>query len=312
MQQRILAAILWAPKQTTARPAPLVNRRTVRASTTMATKDEFGAEADRYHTSRPSYPQELVEHFTSSLPKTSRKWALDVAAGSGQLSVLLAENFDRVVALDKSEEQIKHGHSRPNISYCAGVATKLPNVSEKEATAKQKFDAVTCAQAYHWFVEEKSDKDFLEEAQRIMDPDHGRLGIFGYGVCSISSSPTLETIFKDFYYKDLGSNLPPSSPDCHWNIDRRLVDNGLAGISTYNLMEVVETRQHIETRKMTIHMFLDYLRTLSALPNLRKVCAAKGEIDPMERLHKAFEANSVDDQVLDVDFPFFLIILKPT
>jgi hypothetical protein len=34
-------------------------------------------------------------------------------------------------------------------------------------------------------------------------------------------------------------------------------------------------------------------------------------MDPMERLHREFEENASDGEVLNVDFPFFLIVLKP-
>ena len=274
-------------------------------------QDLFGAEASRYSSSRPSYPPELVDNFISSVPKEFRKWALDVAAGSGQLSVLLAEQFDQVVALDKSEEQLKHAHARPNISYCAGTAYNLPRANEGAPLSNGMFDVVTCAQAYHWFIAEKSDKIFLEEATRVLNPDHGRLGVFGYGVCSIASSPRLESIFKDFYYNDLESALPPSSPNCHWNIDRRLLDSSFEGMSTHGVMEIVEKRHHIQTRKMTTHAFLNYIRTFSALSSLRQSCATRGEIDPVEKLYKAFEAHSEEDEILEVNFLFFLIILRP-
>lgn len=267
-------------------------------------EDQFGAAANFYAAARPSYPTELVDHFVSKI--SNRKSALDVAAGSGQLSVLLADHFDEVIAMDKSQEQLEHGQSRPNITYSAGVATHLPSKSNSS------FDAVTCAQAYHWFVADgESDRLFLEETRRVLDPNHGRLGIFGYGVCSITSSPSLEKIFKDFYHNDLGSRLPPSSPDCHWNIDRRLLDSGLEGISTHGAMEVVERLQHIQRRKMTPHLFLDYIRSFSSLSSLRKQCASQGEMDPLEKLHIAFEANTGGEEVLDVDFPFFLLIMKP-
>lgn len=274
-------------------------------------KDNYGPKANLYASSRPSYPKSLVQDFVSSLPESCRNNALDIAAGSGQLSASLAEHFDnKIVALDKSEEQLKHGPRLPNIIYHPGLATDLSGANEQIGDTTH-FDAVTCAQAYHWFIAENTDKAILQEVCRVIHPEHGRLGIFGYGVCTISSSPVLQDVFQKFYYDDLGSNLDPSSPDCYWDVDRRLLDGAIEDFPSHGLVETMRRHNVVEKRTMGVHEFLNYIRTFSGLLNLRKKAALQGKQDPMGKLQLDFEANSKEDQLLEVDFPFFLIVLKP-
>lgn len=271
--------------------------------------DNYAALANLYANVRPSYPTSLVQDFASSVPK--RRYALDIAAGSGQLSVPLATHFETVVALDKSEQQLQQGLRVPNIIYHTGLATDLTDATKEiTTTTGHSFDAITCAQAYHWFIAENMDQAVLQEACRVLHPG-GKLGIFGYGVCTIDSSTSLQKIFHRFYHDDLGSHLEPSSPDCYWEVDRRLLDGGMEDFPAHGLVRVEARHATRERRNMSVPAFLNYVRTFSGLQNLRQKAASQGEIDPMETLQRQFEANSQEDEVLEVDFPFFLIILKP-
>src|SRR5205807_118012 len=67
---------------------------------------------------RPSYPAALVDFLARLAPETRLAW--DAGCGSGQLSVLLAGPFDRVVATDASAEQIARAAPHPKVEYrCA-------------------------------------------------------------------------------------------------------------------------------------------------------------------------------------------------
>ena len=48
-------------------------------------------------------------------------------------------------------------------------------------------DLITVAQALHWFDQ----KLFFKEVNKVLKP-HGRLAVFGYGMCSIDD-PDLDT-----------------------------------------------------------------------------------------------------------------------
>ena len=77
----------------------------------------------------------------AALPQ--RQLALDVACGTGQVAVSLADAFHRVVAQDSSASQLQHAQQRSNIAYeqAPAEATGLPPAS---------VDLVTAAQCLHW------------------------------------------------------------------------------------------------------------------------------------------------------------------
>src|SRR5205809_3213153 len=104
-------------------------------------KDHFSQQAIDYARFRPQYPRELFQHIASLAPND--QLALDCATGNGQAAVALAEFFEKVIALDASEEQIASAQPQPNVEFrvAPAEATGLPAHS---------CDAVTVAQALHW------------------------------------------------------------------------------------------------------------------------------------------------------------------
>lgn len=166
-----------------------------------AFKDHFSARAVEYALYRPTYPRALARHLATLAPQ--RSMALDCACGAGQLSTLLAEEFERVVAVDASPDQIRN--ARP----CVGVEYR---VARAEATdlANASVDLVTVAQAVHWF-----DLDaFYEEARRVLRPG-GAIALITYGV--IEADGEVGRALTNFYVDVLGRFWPP---------ERRHVETG--------------------------------------------------------------------------------------
>jgi SAM-dependent methyltransferase len=104
--------------------------------------DHFSDRAADYARHRPGYPAELVDFLASSVRGRDLAW--DAGAGSGQLSLLLAERFARVLATDASAEQLAAAPSHPGIVYRRALAgdSGLPRGSA---------DLAVAAQAAHWF-----------------------------------------------------------------------------------------------------------------------------------------------------------------
>ena len=117
----------------------------------------FTAGGQAYAAHRPTYPPQLAEALASAAPR--RRLAVDVGCGSGQLSVLLGDKFDRVEAYDPSESQLSSAAPHPNVRYAVAPAERLP-------TADGAADLITAAQAAHWFDRPK----FYAEANRIAAP----------------------------------------------------------------------------------------------------------------------------------------------
>ncbi len=105
-------------------------------------KDHFSATAAAYAAYRPIYPTALADFLAEIAPRSHLAW--DAGCGSGQLSVLLADRFARVMATDASAEQIAHATPRPHVAYVVARA-------EACALADGTVDVAVAAQAAHWF-----------------------------------------------------------------------------------------------------------------------------------------------------------------
>ena len=122
----------------------------------------FGAEADAYERSRPSYPPDAVAWMVDALGITDASVVADVAAGTGKFTRLLAPTGAWVVAVEP----------------VAGMRARLPRVPAVGATAERlpfrdaSLDAVTVAQAFHWFDAPVA----LAELHRVLRPA-GRLAL---------------------------------------------------------------------------------------------------------------------------------------
>ena len=126
----------------------------------------FGRAADAYERSRPSYPADAVARLAAELEIRPARRVLDLAAGTGKFTRLLAEIGADLVAVE------------PSAAMRSQFAVVLPDIPLHEGTAEQipladdSVDAVVVAQAFHWFDAEPA----LAEISRVLRPE-GRLGL---------------------------------------------------------------------------------------------------------------------------------------
>jgi SAM-dependent methyltransferase len=152
----------------------------------------FESGGDAYAKYRPTYPPALAEFLAGLAP--DRKLVVDVGCGTGQLSVLLAEHFDRVEAFDISADQVANATPHPKVSYSVASCDDLP-VDDGAASL------ITVAQAAHWF----DLPPFYEEVRRIASPG-AALALIAYTVPVIEGP--FAARFYDFYDRDLGRYWP--------------------------------------------------------------------------------------------------------
>jgi SAM-dependent methyltransferase len=119
--------------------------------------ETFAQGSQAYSLARPLYPAALFEWIADASPARERAW--DCATGNGQAAISLARHFATVDATDLAEEQVEQGLQRPNIRYSAQPA-------ERTTFADTSFDAVTVAQALHWFDFAR----FWPEVERVARP----------------------------------------------------------------------------------------------------------------------------------------------
>ena len=126
----------------------------------------FGAAADVYERSRPAYPAEAIDRLVQELEVTRSGLAMDLGAGTGKLTRLLVPTGATFVAVEPVEAMRRAFASAvPHVPVVAGVAEALPFRDET-------FDAVVCAQAFHWFEGGRA----LPAIHRLLKPN-GRLGL---------------------------------------------------------------------------------------------------------------------------------------
>jgi SAM-dependent methyltransferase len=126
----------------------------------------FSSKADVYAAGRPDYPAQLDEWLRKTLEIDHRKMVLDLGSGTGKFLPRLMSTGAKIVAVE------------PIAAMRAQLRARYPNVDAREGTAEKiplgdhSVDAVTCAQAFHWFATRES----LAEIRRVLKPN-GALGL---------------------------------------------------------------------------------------------------------------------------------------
>jgi SAM-dependent methyltransferase len=123
----------------------------------------FGNVAELYDDVRPDYPPEALDRPVEELGLTSRSEVVDLAAGTGKLTRLLVERFDRVVAVEPDERM------RAVLEARTPSAVVLAGRAEDTTLESASADAVFVADAFHWFAGTAA----LEEIERVLRPRGG-------------------------------------------------------------------------------------------------------------------------------------------
>ncbi len=203
----------------------------------MSFKDHFSSQSADYARFRPRYPQALYEFIFSHVKNKELAW--DVATGNGQVAIALAEQFEKVIATDASENQLSHAEQNPKVSYAVSAA-------ENSGLPDKSVDLITVGQALHWFDFEK----FFKEANRV-----AKNGCFfaawGYRIQEIN--PRVDVITKKFDEELVGK---------YWPTERGFVD------TAYNTIpfpfELIETPAfHLQWR-WNLNELMGYLYTWSS------------------------------------------------
>jgi SAM-dependent methyltransferase len=124
------------------------------------------SDAADYEAARPSYPPDAVAWLVENLRLEPGRRVVDLAAGTGKLTRLLAPTGAELIAAE------------PVAGMRDAFRSVLPAVPMLATTAEQlafrdaSLDAVTVAQAFHWFDHERA----IAELARTLRPG-GRVGL---------------------------------------------------------------------------------------------------------------------------------------
>ena len=121
----------------------------------------FRSVAELYERSRPGYPPDAIEFVSERLELRPGRVVADVAAGTGKLTRLLLATGARVIAVEPLDEM------RAVLEELAPGAELLAATAEVLPLDDASVDAVTVAQAFHWFDAPVA----LAELGRVLRPD---------------------------------------------------------------------------------------------------------------------------------------------
>jgi SAM-dependent methyltransferase len=116
----------------------------------------FHRAAEEYERGRPGWPAEVLD----LVPVADDSTVLDLGAGTGKLTRILAGRYRRVLALEPLDEL------RAILAERMPSAKPLPGVAEAIPLGDAEVGAVFAAQSFHWFANEVA----LAEIARVLRP----------------------------------------------------------------------------------------------------------------------------------------------
>jgi ubiquinone/menaquinone biosynthesis C-methylase UbiE len=144
----------------------------------------FDRAADAYERGRPAYPADAVAHLAAHFRLGEGVTVLDLAAGTGKLTRMLATTGATVIAVEPVE-----GMRRVLAEVVPG-ARVLDGTAEAIPVEDGAVDAVTVAQAFHWFDSDRA----VAEIARALRPGGGLGLIWNTFDTSVPWVETLRTL----------------------------------------------------------------------------------------------------------------------
>lgn len=217
-------------------------------------KDHFSQDSSEYRLYRPNYPDELFEYLAGITRARTVAW--DVATGTGQSAIRLADYFEQVYATDASPQQIDNAVPHQKITYSVAAETC-------DLLADHSIELVTVAQALHWLDIEC----FFNEVHRVI-ANGGVLAVWTYNLLKINED--VDRIVHDLYFGPIHEYWPP---------ERRLVENAYRDITLP--FNEIKPPQFTMKANWKLPDLAGYLETWSAV----KRYEAEYSENPVEKIH---------------------------
>ncbi len=119
--------------------------------------ERFSNRVENYVKYRPSYPKEVLDLFTAEMNLQKDSVIADIGAGTGISAKLFLENGNQVFGVEPNETMRKAAEEFlkdfSNFKSINGTA-------ENTSLENESVDFIVAAQAFHWFDETKTRKEF--------------------------------------------------------------------------------------------------------------------------------------------------------
>ena len=117
----------------------------------------FSGLVDNYVKYRPTYPDEVITLLRDECNLSAKSLTADIGAGTGIFTGLLLNKDYKVLAVEPNEAMreaaIQQYGSNKDFTPVNGTA-------EATTLASSSIDLIVCAQAFHWFNDEKTRVEF--------------------------------------------------------------------------------------------------------------------------------------------------------
>jgi SAM-dependent methyltransferase len=147
-----------------------------------------------YERSRPSYPIAALAALADALPLQAGRTVVDLGAGTGKFTRLLALTGAEVLAVEPVREMRERlAELLPGVAVTAGTA-------ESTGLAEGCADAVVAAQSWHWFQADEA----VAEVERLLRPG-GALALVWN---TYDTSVPWVRDYQDIYFRLAPRDLP--------------------------------------------------------------------------------------------------------
>ncbi len=194
-----------------------------RVARTAAVGFDQGAAA--YEAGRPSYPADAVDWLVEGLDISPGQRVLDLAAGTGKFTRLLVPTGAQLAAVEPvAGMRNQFAANLPDIPVFDGTAERIP-------AEDNSVDAITVAQAFHWFDLAAS----VSEIRRVLCPGGGLGLIFNERDTSEEWVAELSSIIR---WDERGRWQVPYTVEVDWAQRFDTASSGFTPMETYHSSHV--------------------------------------------------------------------------
>ena len=192
----------------------------------MKNTERFSNRVENYVLYRPHYPAKIIPFLKEQIGFNNRWIVADIGSGTGISSELFLQNGNTVYAVEPNKEMRESAEAifKKDKKFISINAT-----AEATSLGDSSIDLILAGQAFHWFDETASKKEF----QRIARP--------GAYLLLMWNDRKADSKFQQVYEQMLLDFAPAYEEVCQRNIDETAIRNFFAP-QPYHLQSILNSQ----------------------------------------------------------------------